>query len=287
VSVPSSLRAGPFTSLVLIKKSYLIFYIILIWISIFTIQYEFWWYFNLLYATKFVHFLLFLPLVLIVMYLTLIFVSLFIAKLFLMIVNLFHKPREGIFMRNNLDKDYRYWSLRNTIKKWPIWLAHRFPLPFLDNLCFKLFGVKTPFSASLFEGWVDTEMIEFGKNVVCGQGSIIQSAVIIGDFFIIRKTIIEDNVRIGAHSVIMPGTHISKNCILAASSTTTIGQELEEGYVYLGVPAKKFKKNVFFEDGLEEVIQKQIHNSNNLHNKYEKLYIKKHDEELEDMKNNS
>jgi hypothetical protein len=221
------------------------------------------------------------------MYLTLIFVSLFIAKLFLMIVNLFHKPREGIFMRNNLDKDYRYWSLRNTIKKWPIWLAHRFPLPFLDNLCFKLFGVKTPFSASLFEGWVDTEMIEFGKNVVCGQGSIIQSAVIIGDFFIIRKTIIEDNVRIGAHSVIMPGTHISKNCILAASSTTTIGQELEEGYVYLGVPAKKFKKNVFFEDGLEEVIQKQIHNSNNLHNKYEKLYIKKHDEELEDMKNNS
>ena len=48
---------------------------------------------------------------------------------------------------------------------------------------------------SLFEGWVDCEFIDFGKNVVVGQGSIIQSAVIVGNLIIIRKTIIDDDVR--------------------------------------------------------------------------------------------
>ena len=82
---------------------------------------------------------------------------------------------------------------------------------------------------SLFEGWVDTEFIDFGKNVVIGQGTIVQSAAIVGNLLIIKKTIIEDNVRIGALGVIMPGTHIGKNSVLAANSVTTVGQELEEG----------------------------------------------------------
>ena len=277
MSVPSSLQAGPFVSLVLVKKRYLFFYIYLIWVSLFSIQLEFWWYWNLLYELKFIHFVVFLPLLVLIMYITLVFVSLLNAKLLLIITNLIHKPREGIFLRDPSNKDFRYWSIRNVIKRWPIWLAHKFPFPFLDNLCFKLFGVKTKFSNSLFEGWVDTEFIDFGKEVVIGQGSIIQSAVIIGNLFIIRKAVIEDNVRIGAHTVVMPGTQIQKNAILAASSITTIGQVLEEGWVYLGVPASKFKKNVFSEDNLEEIIDKQIHDVEKIRQDYEKLYTKRHD----------
>ena len=214
------------------------------------------------------------------MYVSLVFVSLFFTKILLVIINLFHKPKEGIFLRDPSNKDYRYWSIRNTIKKWTAWIAHKFPLPFLDNICFKLFGVKTKFSNSLFEGWVDTEFIEFGKNVVVGQASIIQSAVIIGNLFIVKKTIIEDNVRIGAHSVIMPGTYMKKNSVLAASSLTTIGQELEEGWVYLGAPAKKYKENVFFEDGLEEIISGQEHDIEELRKKYEELYTKRKDKKV-------
>jgi acetyltransferase-like isoleucine patch superfamily enzyme len=213
------------------------------------------------------------------MYISLIISSLFIAKFLLTIINAIHKPQEGIFYRKDSDKDYRYWSMRNTIKRFPIWVSHKFPFPFMDNICLKVFGVKTPFSNSLFEGWVDTEFIDFGENVVLGQGSIIQSAVIIGEFLIIKKTVIEDNVRIGTHSVIMPGTHIHKNAILAAHSTTIIEQELEEDWIYIGVPARKFKKNRFFEDGLEPFLR-HVDDIENLREVYESVYEKRYDEEV-------
>jgi len=213
------------------------------------------------------------------MYITIVFVSLFFAKLLLIFVNALHKPREGIFKRDISDKDYCYWSMRNTIKRWPIWLSHRFPFPFLDNICFKLFGVKTKFSNSLFEGWVDTEFIEFGDNVVVGQASVIQSSTIIGNLLIIKKTIIEENVRIGSHAIVMPGVHIGKNCVLAASSVASVGQELEENWIYVGIPAKQFKKNRFFEDGLIDKIGKHTEDEEALRQRYEELYIRRHDKE--------
>jgi hypothetical protein len=277
MSVPSSMRVGPFTSTVLVNKGYLIFYIFLIWISFIPILLEFWFYWQWLWnPIRPIHFYIFLPLLLFVMYLTMVFTAIFFAKILLVIVNKIHKPTEGVFQRDASNKDYRYWSLRNTIKRWPVWLAHKFPFPFLDNVCFKAFGVKTKFTNSLFEGWVDCEFIEFGKNVVVGQGSIVQSSVIIGNLIIIRKTIIEDDVRIGAHAVIMPGTHIGKRSVLAANSVTTVSQNLEEGWIYLGVPAKKYKKNRFFEDGLENVLG-HVDDVDELRKKYEDLYIKRYD----------
>jgi carbonic anhydrase/acetyltransferase-like protein (isoleucine patch superfamily) len=277
MSVPSSLKVGPNTSLILVKKRYLIFYIFLIWISIFSIQFEFWLFWKLYFNNKFAQFYIFLPIGIFIMYLTSIIVSLIFAKILLLIVNLIHKPREGIFIRDRSDKDYRYWSLRNTIKKWPIWISHKFPFPFMNNICLMMFGVRTKYSNSLFEGWVDTEFIEFGKNVVVGQGAVIQSALIIGNLFIIKKTTIEDNVVIGSQSLVMPGTHIRKNSILGGHSMTTVGQELEENFIYLGAPAKKFKKNVFQEDGLEEIIKEQMKGEIESKENYEDFYTMRKD----------
>lgn len=281
MSVPSSLKVGPNTTLTLAKKRYLIFYILLIWISIFTIQFEFWllWdIYNMGYEYN-VHFYLFLPLMVFVMYLSAIFVSLIFAKLMLTIVNFIHKPREGIFLRHSSDKDYRYWSIRSVIKKWPLWISHKFPFPFMNNICLKIFGVRTKFSNSLFEGFVDTEFLDFGKNIVIGQSAIVQSAVIVGNLFIIRKTILEENVVVGAHSIVMPGTHMKKDSILAGSSLTTVGQELEEGWIYLGAPARKFKKNVFSEDGLEGVIIEEIEKEVTSDIKTEDLYTMRIDKQ--------
>ncbi|MFW9969202.1 MAG: DapH/DapD/GlmU-related protein [Candidatus Odinarchaeota archaeon] len=279
MSVPNTMRVGPFTPTVLVKKRYLIFYIFLIWASIIPLLLEFWVYWRWLWnPIRPVHFYTFLPLLCILMYITIVFAGLLFAKILLMIVNAIHKPREGVFLRIPEDQDYRYWSLRNTIKRWPIWLAHRFPFPgVMDNICFKMFSVRTKITNSLFEGWVDTEFIEFGKDVVVGQGAIVQSAVIIGNLLIIRKTIIESDVRIGSHAIVMPGTHIGKKCILAANSVTTVGQILEEGYIYAGIPAKKFKKNYFFEDGLEDKIG-HVEDVEALRVKYEKMYTKRKDE---------
>lgn len=283
MSIPNTMRVGPFNPTVLVKKRYLIFYIFLIWISIIPLLLEFWIYWRFLWNPVWspgrpVHFYTFLPLLAVIMYITIVFSGIIFAKILLSIINVFHNPREGVFLRIPEDRDYRYWSIRNTIKRWPFWLAHRFPFPgILDNLCFKVFGVKTKMSNSLFEGWVDTEFIEFGKDVVVGQGAIIQSAVIIGNLLIIRKTVIDDDVRIGSHAIVMPGTHIGHNCILAANSVTTVGQVLEQGWIYVGIPAKKFKKNYFFEDGLEDKIG-SVEDVEALREKYEEVYIKRYDD---------
>jgi acetyltransferase-like isoleucine patch superfamily enzyme len=213
------------------------------------------------------------------MYVSAIFVSLIFAKVFLVIVNIIHKPKEGVFLRHQSDKDYRYWSLRSVIKKWPLWISHKFPFPFINNICLKVFGVRTKYSNSLFEGFVDTEFIDFGKNIVVGQSAIVQSAVIVGNLFIIRKTIIEDNAVIGAHSIVMPGTCMRKDSILAGSSMTTVGQELEEGWIYLGAPAKKYKKNVFFDDNIEEIIAKQLEREIITETKPEDLYTIRKDKD--------
>ncbi len=256
MSVPNSIRLGPFTSLVLVKKRYLIFYIFLMWLSVIPTIYELWIYYHFLWdSVRPVHFLIFLPFLLIIMYFTLVFTSLLGAKFLLIIVNKIHPPKEGVFLRQSTDKDYRYWSIRNVIKRWPVWLAHKFPLPFLDNICFKLFGVKTRFSNSLFEGWVDTEFIDCGNNVVVGQASQIKSSAIVGNLLIIKKIIIEDNVRIGTHCIVMPGTHFGKNSIIAANTVTKVNQEIEAGWIYSGLPAKKLKKNYFFEEGIEDKIK--------------------------------
>lgn len=280
MSVPSSMNCGPFTSKVLVKKRYLLFYFLTIWICVASIQLEMWWYWQLLYFDNNILFLFFLPLLFFVMYITAVLVSLIFSKFLLILVNAIHEPREGAFLRDQSDKDYRYWCIRNTIKKWPIWLAHKFPFPFLDNICLKLFGVKTTYSNSLFEGWVDTEFMEFGKNIIIGQGSIVQSSTIIGNLLIIKKTIIEDNVRIGAHSIVMPGSIIRKNSVLAANSITIMGQEIDESWIYLGVPAKRFKKNRFFDNGLETIIESPIEDLEELRKKYEMLYTKRHDRQM-------
>ena len=275
MSKPSSLKVGPFTSNVLVKTHYLIVYLLIIWITIFIVQFQIWFYWNLFYYS--IEFLLFLPLLFFLLYTSMVLISLIVSKILLIIINIMHKPKEGVFLRDVTDRDYRYWSLRNVVKKWPIWLSHKFPFPFMDNICFKIFGVRTRFKNSLFEGWVDCEFIEFGKGVVIGQGSIIQSAIIIGNNLIIKKTILNDNVKIGAHSIVAPGTVIGKNAILAAHSSTTVGQKLEEDWIYLGIPAKKFKQNKYYEDNLESILEESIENIEELRKKYELLYFKRHD----------
>ena len=278
MSIPNTMRVGPLIPTVLIKKRYLIFYITIVWFSFIPLFLELWVYWKFLwnYARP-IHFYTFLPLLIIPMYVTLVFSATFIAKIFHLLVNAIHKPRTGVFLRHPNDVDYRYWCIRNVIKRWPFWLSHRFPFPFLNNICFKVFGVKTKFSNSLFEGWVDTEFIEFGKNVVIGQGAIVQSSLIIGNLLIIKKTIIDGDVRIGSHAIVMPGSHIKKRSVLASNSVTTVNQILDEGYIYVGVPAKILKKNYFFEDDLQDKLG-QVEDVEALRAKYEKMYLKRVDE---------
>ncbi len=167
--------------------------------------------------------------------------SAIVAKIFLIFINILHKPKEGVFLRNKSNKDYCYWSLRAVVRKWPTWLARQLSLPFLEILVLKMLGVRTSFSNSLYEGWIDCEFIELGKNVKIGTGSFIISNIIIKDKIILKKVSIKDNVIVGAHSIVLPGTLIESNTILDAIAMTTLNQRLESNSIYRGSPAKKIE----------------------------------------------
>lgn len=203
--------------------------------------------------------------------------SIIVAKIFLIFINLLHKPKEGVFFRSKDDKDYCYWSLRAVVKKWPVWLARQLSLPILETLVFKFLGVKTSFSNSLYEGWIDCEFVEFGKNVKIGQGSLIASNIIIQDKLIVKKINIKDNVIIGAHAVVLPGTVIESNTILDVISMTNINQHLESNSIYRGSPAKKVEDTELIIDRaqLEEAIFKE-----NISEKYNEVNLKTNVKEL-------
>jgi acetyltransferase-like isoleucine patch superfamily enzyme len=174
-------------------------------------------------------------------------------------VNLIHKPKEGVFKRKKEDRDYLFWSLRAVIKKWPIWLTRFVPLHFADYLLYRFFGVKSSFSNSLTDFTIDSEFIEIGKGTVIGKGSFIRSSMIIDDFLVIKKVIIEENVTIGSQCYISPGTHVGKKAILLSFSITNLDQKLAPNAIYSGNPAIKrdvkikdrfsilSEKNLFFE----------------------------------------
>ena len=100
--------------------------------------------------------------------------------------------------------------------------------------------------------------------------------MIVGNLLIVKKTRIDDEVRIGSHAIIMPGTHIKRRCVLAANSVTVVDQTLDEGYIYVGVPAKELKRNYFFEDGLQDKLG-QVEDVEALRERYEEMYLKRVD----------
>lgn len=252
------MRIGPRTTNTLAKKRYLILYFILITLSAQPPILWIWFFWHFFPSLNLTFYILF-PFVFFLGILLLIISSIVIAKIFLIFINIFHKPKEGVFLRHKNDKDFCYWSLRSVIKKWPIWLARQLSLPFLEILVFKILGVKTSFSNSLYEGWIDCEFVEFGKNVKIGQGSLITSNIIIKDKLIIKKVTIQDNVIIGAHAVVLPGTKIDADTILDAISMTNINQHLEGNSIYHGSPAKKIKNpfKIIDKNTLEEAIFKE------------------------------
>lgn len=257
MSQPVSLKIPPFTTNVLAKKRYLIIHFILVWVSFILPVLEFWLYWRIFFVSNSMLFYYLLPLEMLLVYLTIVFSSMIFARIVLSFANLFHKPREGVFPRDNKDKDYRYWSLRSIIQKWAAWISHTFPIPWHDVILLKIMGVKTNFSNSTYGGYVSLEFVELGKNVSLGDGSSIFGSIIIGNYLIIKKIKIGNNVSIGTHSVVMPGTIIGDNCILSAYSLTAVDQELEEGWVYMGTPVKKYKENKFFDMDLKILFEEK------------------------------
>jgi hypothetical protein len=171
--------------------------------------------------------------------------TLFFGKIFLIILKLFHVPKEGLFKAEKSDRDYYYYCLRVTVKKFIFWTWNNFCFPWATNAAFKLCDMRADFKSSMFDGWTDVEFIEFGNNMMVGQGAVVLSSIIIRidneDYFLIKKVIMGDHVVLGGHAIVAPGTIIGESTTLGIWSITHIGQVLEPKYIYIGQPARKYQ----------------------------------------------
>lgn len=189
--------------------------------------------------------ILYLPIAILSMLFIFIFGCVFFSKLFLIIINLIHKPREGVFRTDLGDKNFEFWCLRTKLKKLVIWLLRTCPLPWIDIIAFRWFGVKMDFSSHLLDSWFDIEFIKLGRKVMVGQGSVVMSSMIVGKYLIIKRIILDDYTIIGGMACVSPGTITGKDSLLAAISSTIYNQVLESEWVYFGIPCIKFKPNKF------------------------------------------
>lgn len=218
-------------------------YIILIWLSIFPTVLLFQFFFNLfsIWITP-IGVICFLP-ILIMLYFGLFLVFLlFNSKLLLILINLIHRPKEGFFKRNFRDKDYLFFILRKTIKKFVLKAYNYFPLPWVKIFALKICNIKVSYNTGLLDSYIDSDFVEIGENTILGEGSIIMSSMIFDDFLLLKKVILKEGSTIGAFSVISPGTMVGEGAILGMGSYTQINQYLEPKFIHVGRPAKKKKK---------------------------------------------
>lgn len=184
-------------------------------------------------------FLPFLALVFLVIFLLTI--TLF-AKLYLVLINLIYRPKEGVYRMSIKERGYFFYCLRKTIKEFILQLYDFFPLPWSKLFTLNVFNVVIPPSAGILDSYIDSDFVEFGEESILGEGAIILSSIIVNGNLLIKKTIIGERVTIGAYSVVAPGTIIEKGTILGMGSYTKINQRLEEGWIYVGRPAEKLKR---------------------------------------------
>lgn len=167
--------------------------------------------------------------------------SILFGKLSLIILKLIHTPKQGVFETSFKNRDYYFFCLRISVKKFIFWIWNNFCFPWVSNFAFKLCEMRADFKSTLFDGWSDVEFIEFGNNIMLGQGAVVSSSIIIGNHLLIKKVIIGDHVVLGGNCIVAPGTIIGKSCTLGVWAITHINQILEPKWIYVGRPARKYQ----------------------------------------------
>jgi len=180
------------------------------------------------------------------------------SKAFLVLINMIHKPKEGVFKAEDGNPDFEYWRLRSELKKMAVWFMNNGPLPWTVMWAFRWFGVKMDFSSHLQDAWVDIENITFAKKITIGQGTVVMSSMIIGKYLIIKEIKLEDNVLIGGVSNIAPGIVIKNEATIGAFTNTIFNQIIEEGWVYFANPARKLKRSKYAEERKGTIVKVDV-----------------------------
>ena len=242
-----------------VNVKFLIVYLPIFWLSGLIVTIIWYWYSRSQVSSNFQWaFFFFFPLVLIGLIYIFIGGCLLFSKLFLILVNLIHKPKEGVFKAEIGDTDFEFWMLRTELKKIALWFLRNSPFPWTDVLAFKQLGVNMDYSSHLADAWCDSDFIKFGRKVMIGQGATIMSSMVIGKYLLIKKVCFDDYVMVGGHTTIAPGTIIGKESVIGAVSSTTYDQTLKPAWIYFGIPARELKENTYAEERRDIIIKRQV-----------------------------
>jgi len=99
----------------------------------------------------------------------------------------------------------------------------------------------------------DVHFIKMGNKVNVQDGAVIHCTyqkspttignnVSIGHNALVHGCTVEDNVLIGMGAIVMDDCIVRSNSIVAAGAVVTQKTEVESGWIYAGVPAKKVKQ---------------------------------------------
>jgi carbonic anhydrase/acetyltransferase-like protein (isoleucine patch superfamily) len=226
---------------------------------------------------------LLIPVWLFVLYFIFVFGLAIFTRAILVIINMIHKPKEGIFKATEGCRDFEFWRLRTELKKLALWFMNKGPLPWIVPWGFRWFGVRIDFSSHLQDAWVDVDFIDFGRKVTVGQGAVVMSSMIVGQYLIIKKIIIDDYAVVGGVSNISPGTVFKRDTVVGAFSSTNFDQILDEGWIYFGIPAIKLKPNKYAEERRDKIIRRDVERQV----KYEESHEINIDEDKKNLVNNN
>ncbi len=265
MSSPTSVKLAPpaYTD-PRIRRKYIIPYIIQIWISCLPAAFLLYWFYYAELVKLFPYitltttfsfrgmllswgwdmpglvFSILIPFILIAIYIITVIWTAFITKIHIGLLNLRHKPIEGVFYRSEKDKDYVYWNRRNLSRIFLNWLLFSVPFTFLKKtFAYRFFGIPIGKNTDMNHCWVSQEFIEIGDNVKIGQAAGVYSFQFEGDKLLVAKIIVKDDVLIGPQAVVYPGSIINEGVTLDGGCFSDPFTEYEAYGVYHGTPAKK------------------------------------------------
>ncbi|MFW9938903.1 MAG: hypothetical protein ACFFD5_14740 [Candidatus Thorarchaeota archaeon] len=149
-------------------------------------------------------------------------------------LNKISPPKEGVFKRGS--KDWKYMHRRFWTAYFPIWLARALPLPWMDIVVYRFFGIQIGKNVVLYEGYVDPVFVEIGNFTMTSLNICIFSHLLYHDKVLIKKVKIGEACVVGPHTIITPGTIMHDRAVLGVNSYTSIGQELEGDLIHVGIP---------------------------------------------------
>lgn len=157
-------------------------------------------------------------------------------------------PREGTYEvvpGKVPDRQMLYAALISTLTKaryhapFPAFLVfHAANLPPMSWLMNAVFGPRSRSCYVTDPCILDPYLVEIGRNVVIGFNTVIAGHFQEQDKVTCKKTIIEDDVLIGAN-VAMSGVHVKRGAVIAAGSIVLPGTVIGEFEYWSGNPARK------------------------------------------------